>query len=104
MSARPLGRYTWDEIEWDHTFAQCVFNSERGPQTSPRGKYAEGGCRIDFTKFHDLEPAPVHGDEQNCCSPPASSSTDATGTSVHTTEADEVGRGAVRRAGSLQQQ
>lgn len=60
--------YAWDEIEWDHTFAQCVFASDA----------PGGGARIDFTQFHDLIPVPPVGGgggsgdtDLNACSPPS---------------------------------
>ena len=38
--------YTWDEIEWNCTFSNCIYEDPN-----------DGCATVDFTKFHDLERA-----------------------------------------------
>lgn len=63
--------YRWDDIEWDHTFAPCVrpCSDDDDEYLNRRQRFFRHHdcgrgpgplvCRIDFSKFHDVLPAPL---------------------------------------------
>jgi hypothetical protein len=55
--------YKVDDIAWNYTFADCVF-PYRSRQRYSRGRssHDDPAVSIDFSKFHDITPAPLDCD------------------------------------------